>query len=680
LSVLTDERKRQLAITPTDRLMADFAEEARGTRGLEYLRELRSRVRAELRRAGDRSEFKPENALEVALAAEQERQHHREMIRQLMQMQRTEAKRQEYIGMIRECLQPLEPTPLLPLGDDVARDPATHKPIHSWVLDLSDWHLGQRTPIQSCLTPETRVLTADLCWVPVGDLRVGDEVVGFDEYPVKVGGKRKLRKARITATGRRNMPIYFVRLATGEVLRATGEHKWLVKASGTLRWIRTDQLAEHLVYRTRRNPLSLPRFIRPWEPDVDSPEYLAGAFDGEGSLMTKRGVFTGVGFTQAENEMLVRVYGELKSSDRFTRTVVHRPGKQPIIQLRQSGWREGMRFLGQIRPGRLLARFAEKAWPSLDALEFVDIVEVGPDGTDEIVALSSSTETYIAEGFGSHNTGGVYEQTTEIVRWQVQQLISAARSIFDVEVKGQTIDEILVIFNGDLHENDSMRPGQAAKIDRLVTQQVVEVFDLASYVLRELLTFPGIKRIEVHNVGGNHDRTSPKRGDAGLGELDYVDTYAWLIGELLSRHFESEPRLTFKNWATYYGYTEFAGRKIIFEHGSSFKGGAGSYGGIPWYPIVNSARMLTDMLGGGDLVLFGHVHQPAILPIRQDSWVVINGALPATSSFLQSTYKALRTPTQWLLDLHEEHGVTDFRPLYARPVSLEKPGAIWKRG
>jgi hypothetical protein len=429
--IWTDEKKRLLAGCVTNELlMANFP----GYR-LEYLKEERSRARAAIKIAGGDlveyshgrgKSYEPGELVEAAIKAEQERQHNREMIRQLTQMQRTEAKRQEYISMIRECLQPFEPTPLLPLFDGVARDPATHKPIHRWVLDLSDWHLGQRTPIQS--------------------------------------------------------------------------------------------------------------------------------------------------------------------------------------------------------------------------------------------------------------TGGIYEQTTEIVRWQVQQLISAARSIFDVEVKGQTIEEILVVFNGDLHENDSMRPGQAAKIDLLVTQQVVEVFDLASYVLRELLTFPGVKRIEVHNVGGNHDRTSPKRGDAGLGELDYVDTYAWLIGEFLSRAFEAEPRLTVKNWATYYGYTEFAGRKIIFEHGSSFKGGAGSYGGIPWYPIVNSARMLTDMLGGGDLVLFGHVHQPAILPIRQDSWVVINGALPATSTYLQSTYKALRTPTQWLLDLHEEHGVTDFRPLYARPASLERPGAIWKRG
>jgi predicted phosphodiesterase len=430
---MINDRRRLIAECVTDELLtANFP-----GRRLKSLKEERSHARRAIaesggalvqypRGAGGRIESTPGANLEAAIKQEQERQHNREMLRQLTQLQRTEAKRQEYISTIRECLQPFEPTALLPLADDfVSRDERTHKPVHRWVLDLSDWHLGQRTPIQS--------------------------------------------------------------------------------------------------------------------------------------------------------------------------------------------------------------------------------------------------------------TGGIYEQTTEIVRWQVQQLISAARSIFDVEVKGQTIEEILVILNGDLHENDSMRPGQAAKIDRLVTQQVVEVFDLVSYVLRALLNFPGVKRIEVHNVGGNHDRTSPKRGDSGLGELDYVDTYAWLIGELLVRAFEGEPRLTVKNWSTYFGYTEFAGRKIIFEHGSSFKGGTGSYGGIPWYPIVNAARMLTDMLGGGDLVLFGHVHQPAILPIRQDGWVVINGALPATSSYLQSTYKALRTPTMWLLDLHEEHGVTDFRPLYARPASLERPGALWKK-
>jgi hypothetical protein len=291
--------------------------------------------------------------------------------------------------------------------------------------------------------------------------------------------------------------------------------------------------------------------------------------------------------------------------------------------------------------------------------------------------LMQFSDWHVGQSTPIQTTGGIYEQTTEITRWQIEKMVDALRSIHAVQSRGYDIRKVCVVFNGDLLENDSMRASQAAGIDRFVTQQAVEVFDLMGYTIRQLLTFPGVESVEVHNVGGNHDRTTQKAGNAGLGELDYVDTYAWLVGTLLARAMVDEPRVTFTNWETFFGYTTFCGQKVIFEHGSSFRGGTGSYGGVPWYPVVNAANKMIDMLGGGDIVLFGHLHQPAVLPIKQNAWVVLNGALPATTTYVQSAMKGLRTPTQWLLNLHEEHGLVEFHPLYAPPASLQAPGHLW---
>jgi len=287
------------------------------------------------------------------------------------------------------------------------------------------------------------------------------------------------------------------------------------------------------------------------------------------------------------------------------------------------------------------------------------------------------SDWHVGQSTPIQTTGGVYEQTTEITRWQVERMVNALRSIHSVQKNGYEIKKILVVFNGDLLENDQMRASQARGIDRLVTQQAVEVFDLMGYTLRQLLTFPGVEEIEVHNVGGNHDRTSQKPGNAGLGELDYVDTYSWLVGSLLTRALSDEPRIKMTNWETYFGYTEFCGQRIIFEHGSSVRLGVGSYGGVPWYPVVNGANKLMDMLGGAELVMMGHVHQPAVLPIKQRTWLVMNGSLPATTSWVQATMKSVREPTQWLLNLHEEHGVVEFHPIYAPPASFRRDGSIW---
>lgn len=290
--------------------------------------------------------------------------------------------------------------------------------------------------------------------------------------------------------------------------------------------------------------------------------------------------------------------------------------------------------------------------------------------------LLQFSDWHVGQSTPIQSTGGIYEQTTEITRWQVESMVEALRSIHDTQSKGYDIRKLMVVFNGDLLENDSMRASQARGIDRLVTQQAVEVFDLMGYTLRQLLTLPGVEEIEVHNVGGNHDRTSQKAGNAGLGELDYVDTYSWLVGTLLGRALADEPRINITNWETFFGYAQFCGKRIIFEHGSSIRLGVGSYGGIPWYPVMNGANKMIDMLGGGDIVLLGHVHSPAVLPIKQGAWVVVNGALPATTGYVQSSFKAVREPTQWLLNLHEEHGVVEFHPIYAAPPTMKKSG-VW---
>src|SRR5207253_2189896 len=140
--------------------------------------------------------------------------------------------------------------------------------------------------------------------------------------------------------------------------------------------------------------------------------------------------------------------------------------------------------------------------------------------------------------------------------------------------------------------------------------------------------------VRVHNVGGNHDRTSPKPGLAGLGQLGFHDTYAWLAGEYIrASHSQAikEGRLAITNWESAFGYDIIAGQRTVFEHGASFKTSTGSYGGVPYYPIANAAGKYREMLDGADLVVFGHHHIPALLPMGR-GWQVLNGSFaPSTN-------------------------------------------------
>jgi hypothetical protein len=273
-----------------------------------------------------------------------------------------------------------------------------------------------------------------------------------------------------------------------------------------------------------------------------------------------------------------------------------------------------------------------------------------------------------------HETGGIYEQNVQTTRDQVFRMWDRIQRLHYIDSHGVAQRKLHIIGLGDFIENDDMRPSQHRSIEDVMTVQTVQAFDLLAWLIRQCLTI--YETVEVDLVGGNHDRTGQKRGNAGLGELDYADTMSWLIGEFTKRLFEDEPRISIRNWNTFFGYKKVADKRIVFEHGSSFKWGAGGYGGIPWYGVSQLPRKYAEMLGEADITIIGHGHRPAILPAGR-GWQVLNGALPATSNYEQSSFKSVHRPLQWLLSVHKDHGLTSYKPLYLDVPGTVQPGEIW---
>jgi DNA repair photolyase len=90
-----------------------------------------------------------------------------------------------------------------------------------------------------CLGPETPVLHADMTWRPIGEARVGDVLVGFDELPAP-GQARKLRRAVIEAVWWSRKETRRLRTAHADVVTTAG-HRWL--QARDFRWSTTDALA-----------------------------------------------------------------------------------------------------------------------------------------------------------------------------------------------------------------------------------------------------------------------------------------------------------------------------------------------------------------------------------------------------------------------------------------------------
>lgn len=245
-----------------------------------------------------------------------------------------------------------------------------------------------------CLPIHIPVLTTDLRWVPVGDLKVRDEIIGCDEEGCGRARGRKLRRAIVEATGRKVLPC--VNIETDRnTTTASRDHPFLVKRYWGDQWVPARLL----------KPGDKVRYLcAPWVDEATQESgYLAALFDGEGHVSKDR-----VGFNQNEGSVLNEGIRLLKKHGFETSKYLHEePNDKCKVVTILGGIHERLRFLGSIRPIRLLEN-SEKAWLgrriSSSTAEWATVVEVTEAGLHEVVPLQTSTRTLISDGYFTHNT------------------------------------------------------------------------------------------------------------------------------------------------------------------------------------------------------------------------------------------------------------------------------------
>ena len=263
----------------------------------------------------------------------------------------------------------------------------------------------------ACTSPETKVLTADLRWVECQELEVGDKIIAFDEFPVPNGNSipsRKWRTAEVLEASRLTKPCYRIELEDGRELICSEDHKWLTHAEGAARWCETKDLITS--HHRKDRPTRIIKLLDTWsEAESYEAGYLAAAFDGEGHLSQKlREGDYGVlrcGFAQKDNEMLAEVQKAMRARG-FDLGVDAANGMYGdcLKHTVKGGRAENMRFLGSTRPKRLLAKFNPEHLGKLQKQVCVAVVSTEYIGHQPVIGLRTSTKTFIAEGFASHNT------------------------------------------------------------------------------------------------------------------------------------------------------------------------------------------------------------------------------------------------------------------------------------
>ena len=265
-----------------------------------------------------------------------------------------------------------------------------------------------------CLDPSTRVLTANLQWVRIDSLKAGDEVVSVDEHPPGGrGSARKMRTATVQAAAIVQRMAHRITFDDGRTVVCTDQHPWLSR-NGVMqpKW-RSISGTGNAVEGRLKPGVEVRWITKPWD-DADAEDgWFGGMLDGEGSA-AKRNVAASINVSQRHGpvwDRLVRYVHERGYNFCVEDDVAERPskfGRVPVPKLVIGRMDEMFRLVGQTRPTRFIGnRFWEgRELPGKrnGGVGWSTIVSVEPLGMQDMVDLQTSTGTYIAEGFVSHNT------------------------------------------------------------------------------------------------------------------------------------------------------------------------------------------------------------------------------------------------------------------------------------
>lgn len=255
-----------------------------------------------------------------------------------------------------------------------------------------------------CVGVGTKVLKRDLTWVNAEELVIGDRLIGFDEFPT--GNRRYYNTSTVVSNGVEKLPCFDIYLENGKVLRSSSEHQWLVRTqfggNGPMVWVKTKDLQKKIDHPSRKYPVHLPKIFNKFDfVDTYKSGFLSAAFDSEGHLRGRKPLLS---FTQKDNGLYKQVLEYLKEMKYQTAYDFLRPDCHTIRI--NGGYPETFRFLMESRPPRLLNLFENLPIEKLSIFntDFENIVKVVDVGMQDVATLQTDKGTYIAEGFGSHNT------------------------------------------------------------------------------------------------------------------------------------------------------------------------------------------------------------------------------------------------------------------------------------
>lgn len=278
-------------------------------------------------------------------------------------------------------------------------------------------HCGHQHVPENCVHPDTPILCADLTWRRAGDLKVGDELVSFDEETVRIGnanGGRRYRRGVVTRNEPALKDSYRITTTEGSVT-ASADHPWLVRLPYVNRGSRIAWVPSKGLDPAKHRIISLGPSWKPEDSRIAG--WMAGVLDADGHAFAGGRHGSWVGFGQVDGAVLDLFLAECDRRGWTTKVIRRDHSKRSSLAKNPKDFTDvringGMwascRVLGTLRPERLLP-VAARMWEGAAVGKTTPdtaVVRVEHLGVQPIASLTTDTSTYIADGLLCHNTHG----------------------------------------------------------------------------------------------------------------------------------------------------------------------------------------------------------------------------------------------------------------------------------
>lgn len=280
-------------------------------------------------------------------------------------------------------------------------------------------------PYAYCTPHESPVLMGDLSLKPIGDVQVGETVIGFtiDNAPRSPNVKfsrRRLVRSTVVSVSRSVRKVVRMTLDSGRVIRCTPDHKWYTGRTEAHRPTYMPAVVGRPLMR-----ICDPEMPRLSEDDIRAAGWLAGFFDGEGSaVMSQKGKNYEpsclISFTQGygQNEPLCHKLESVLTQLGFEYGFQERP--QPAghvvrwYYLTKGSWALPVhqRFVHVVQPTKWRDRIIDGALGTRFILGEEKVVSIEDDGEEEVFGLETTTGNYVVWGLASSNSSQ-YQQAPE---------------------------------------------------------------------------------------------------------------------------------------------------------------------------------------------------------------------------------------------------------------------------